>query len=163
VFVVITRKDDVRAQEVKDLAGRRVCAVNPPNLATLTLYSQFDNPARQPFLVPAASFKDAFQGLMNAKCEATVMPMPVAAKLDAPRQTRTLFTSRPLPNQGFSASPRIPPEVQQKIAQALLAPEGKAVTAKLRAEYGNKDFVGATRQPYEGLGVLLKDVWGFDL
>ncbi len=163
VFVVITRKDDLRAQDVKDLAGRRVCAVNPPNLATLTLYSQFDNPARQPFLVSAASFKEAYQGLIGGKCEAAVMPTPVAAKLDTERQTRTLFTSKPLPNQGFSASPRIPLDVQQKIAQALLAPEGKAVTAKLRAEYGNKDFVGASRQQYEGLGVLLKDVWGFDL
>jgi ABC-type phosphate/phosphonate transport system substrate-binding protein len=163
VFVVITRKDDLRAHGIKEMAGRRVCAVNPPNLATLTLYSQFDNPARQPFLVSAASFDDAFQGLTGSKCEAAVMPAAVAAKLDAQRQTRTLFTSKLLPNQGFSASPRIPLAVQQEITQALLAPAGKAVTAKLRAEYGNKDLISASRQQYEGLGVLLKDVWGFDL
>ncbi len=162
-FAVLVRKDDPRTQDIKDLVGRKVCALNPPNLATLTLQSQFDNPARQPFLISVTGFQDSFNGLVAGKCEAAVIPAALVSKLDKDQRTRVIFTSKALPNQGFSAGPRIPVAVQEKIKQALLAPEGKAVTAKLRAEYGNKDFVSAARQQYEGLGALLKDVWGFDL
>lgn len=162
-FSVLVRKDDLRTQNVKDLVGRKVCALNPPNLATLTLHSQFDNPARQPFLISVTGFKDSYDGLIAGKCEATVVPTPLVPKLDTEKRARVVFTSRPLPNQAFTAGPRVPLAMQEKIKQALLAPEGKAVTARLRAEYGNRDLVSAPGREYEGLGVLLKDVWGFDL
>ena len=67
-----------------------------------------------------------------------------------------------MPNQSFSAGPRVTREDQAKIAQALVAPEATAATAKLRASYGfEKALTRAAREEYAGLDAYLKDVWGY--
>jgi hypothetical protein len=48
--VVVVRKDNT-ASDLKRLAGRKVCAHEPPNLGTLIMQGAFDNPARQPLIV----------------------------------------------------------------------------------------------------------------
>jgi ABC-type phosphate/phosphonate transport system substrate-binding protein len=73
-----------------------------------------------------------------------------------------LFKSKPIANQAFTASARIPPEMRQKITEGLLSPQGEAALAKLREEFKGQKFVPASREEYEGLGMLLRDVWGFD-
>lgn len=40
-FVVAVKKDNDQLKSLKDLGGRTVCDLAPPNLATLTMYSQF--------------------------------------------------------------------------------------------------------------------------
>ena len=167
VFVVIARNDNAKVKELKDLAGRPVCGFAPPNLATLTMYVQFDNPARQPSVREVRqNFKEAYEKVLSKECDGGVLQVAIYDKLnDGPTKdaTQVLFKSKPVPNQGFSAGTRIPADVQKKIADALVSPEGQAATAKLRAEFGNKDMVAATVPEYEGLGKLLKDVWGFSL
>jgi ABC-type phosphate/phosphonate transport system substrate-binding protein len=70
---------------------------------------------------------------------------------------RVVYRHQAMPNQAFSAGPRIAPEMRSKIQQALLSAEGKAATAKLRAVYAGKDFVTTKAEEYAGLGRLLKD------
>lgn len=167
VFAIIARKDNAKVAQLKDLAGRTVCAFAPPNLATLTMYSQFDNPARQPLVQEVSGgFKGAYEGVVAKKCQGGVLQAALYEKFNqgpSKDTTRILYKSKPVPNQGFSAGKRVPAEVQKKMAEALVSAEGQAATAKLRAEFGNKDMVPATVQEFEGLGVLLKDVWGFQL
>ena len=50
-FAVVVRKDDNRITDIKQLAGQRVCGMDPPNLGTLTVLNLFDNPARQPLII----------------------------------------------------------------------------------------------------------------
>jgi ABC-type phosphate/phosphonate transport system substrate-binding protein len=162
-FAVVKRKDNTSIKQIKDLAGHKVCGMSPPNLATLTLFEQFDNPVRQPYLMRSQSFKESFEDMVAGRCDAAVVQAAMVAKFDTKQQTETIFTSRPLPNQGFSAGPRIPPATQEQIMKALASADGQAAAAKLRSEYGNKKLVPASSYEYQGLGTLLKDVWGFNL
>lgn len=165
-FVVIARSDNARIQEIKDLAGRRICAFAPPNLATLTMYTHFNNPARQPIIMEIKKgFGEAFEGVMNKRCEGGVLQKTLYEQKfnvgEAAGQTKVLVQTKPVPNQGLTASNRVSLEMQQKIAAALMSPEGQKATEALRARF-KKDFVPATKAEYEGLGALLKDVFGFN-
>jgi ABC-type phosphate/phosphonate transport system substrate-binding protein len=159
VFVVVTRADDKSLNDVKDLAGRMVCAHAPPNLGTLTMLSRFDNPSRQPRIVETKGWDNSYKAMLEGKCVATVVPIKNLQKLDKgpQRASKTLYTHRAMPNQALSVGPRVSPELRARIAQALLSEKGKLATAKLRAAYAGKDFVPATREEYAGLGDLLKD------
>ena len=158
VFVVITKADNDRVKQVKDLAGRMICAHAPPNLGTLTLLSQFDNPARQPVIIETKGWDNSYKAMLNGKCAATVVPIKNLTKNDAgaKKLTKTLYQHKAMPNQAISVGPRIAPELHKKIAQALLSEEGKQATAKLRSAYAGKDFVPTTRDEYAGMGDLLK-------
>lgn len=158
IFVVVAKAGNDRIKNLKDLAGRMICAHAPPNLGTLTLLSQFDNPARQPVIVETKGWDNAYKALMDDKCVATVLPLKNLSKNDAGAQrlTKTLYQHKALPNQAFSVGPRIAPELHTKIAKALLSEEGKQATAGLRTAYASKDFIQATRQEYADLGELLK-------
>lgn len=158
IFVVVAKAGNDRVKSVKDLAGRMICAHAPPNLGTLTLLSQFENPARQPVIVEIKGWDTAYKSLMDGKCVATVLPIKNLGKNDAGTQrlTKTLYQHKALPNQAFSVGPRIAPEMHARIGQALLSEEGKQATAKLRAAYAGKDFIQTNRQEYAELGELLK-------
>jgi ABC-type phosphate/phosphonate transport system substrate-binding protein len=158
VFVVITKADNDRVKQVKDLAGRMICAHAPPNLGTLTLLSQFDNPARQPVIIETKGWDNSYKAMLNGKCAATVVPIKNLTKNDAgdKKLTKTLYQHKAMPNQAISVGPRIAPELHKKIAQALLSEEGKQATVKLRSAYAGKDFVPTTRDEYAGMGDLLK-------
>jgi ABC-type phosphate/phosphonate transport system substrate-binding protein len=162
-FVVIARSDNPRIAALKDLAGRTVCGFAPPNLAVLTMLQQFDNPVRQPLIVEAQSFADAYRGVLDGRCAGAVLQTRLWEEFEKDKpQTRPLFQSRPIPNQAFTSGPRIAPDQRAKLAAALLAEDGKAATRKLREEFKGQDFVPARAEEYRGLELLLRDVWGFE-
>jgi len=158
VFVVITKSDNDRIKQLKDIAGRKVCAHAPPNLGTLTLQAQFNNPAREPWIIEVKGWDNSYKALMSGQCVATVLPINNLSKNDKgpQRATKTLYQHKPMPNQAVSVGPRIAPALHAKIAKALLSDEGKRATEKLRAAYAGKDFVPASRAEYAGLSYLLK-------
>lgn len=165
-FVVFARKDNAKVKELKDLAGRSVCGFAPPNLATLTMYAQFDNPSRQPLVHEIQNIRQGYEGVLSRACEGAVIQAALYNKFNdgqSKDMTTVLWKSKPVPNQGFSVGPRIPAEMREKITAALLSPEGQHAAAALRKEYGNKEFIAARPEEFEGLGRLLKDVWGFSL
>lgn len=158
VFAVVTKSSNSEIHDLKELAGYTVCANPAPNLGTLTMLSQFDNPSRQPYLIVTKGWQNSYDGLMAGKCAATVLPLKNLDKYDhgAANAVRILYESHPLPNQALSAGPRVPPAMQAKIRQALLSPEGRRVASRLLNTYASAEFVPATRQEYAGLGNLLK-------
>jgi ABC-type phosphate/phosphonate transport system substrate-binding protein len=163
-FVVAVKKEQDKIQSLKQLAGRAICAFPPPNLATLTVLYEFDNPSRQPLIVETQSFPGAYEGVMNGKCVAGILQTKIYEKLAAQQGgTRIVFSSQGMPNQAFTAGPRLAPELKDKITTALLSPEGKIATQKLRDEFKVQDFEPATKEEFAGLGKLLRDTWGFDL
>jgi ABC-type phosphate/phosphonate transport system substrate-binding protein len=163
-FVIVTKSENDKISEVKQLSGRPVCAMASPNLGTLTLLNQFDNPARQPLVVSVDGWENIYNALLAGRCAAAVLPKLNLGKFDPTGQaTRTLYQGRALPNQAFSAGPRITPEDQRKIARALLAPEAATVTALLRETYAFQGgFVSAGKDEYLSAAGALKDVWGYD-
>ncbi len=164
VFVVVVNEDNIRINEIKDLAGRTVCALAPPNLATLTVTHQFDNPARQPIVVPTKGFKQSYQGLKSGKCSATVLRDKMLKKFNA-EGVRTIYTSTGVANQAFSAGPRFAAGDKDKMAAALLAPEGVESIRKFHDRFNKKrmELLNAMPSEYDGLWVFLKDVWGYEV
>jgi ABC-type phosphate/phosphonate transport system substrate-binding protein len=51
VYTAVVRKDNAAVSQLRQLAGHKICAHAPPNLGTLIMYREFDNPARQPVVV----------------------------------------------------------------------------------------------------------------
>lgn len=155
IYSVITRAD-APAIQLKQLAGRRVCAVAAPDVGALALMSQFDNPARQPVIAEAKDWQDAYKSLQEGRCVGSVVPQSTLGMIDR-RTVKVIYQHKPLPNLAFSAGPRLSQELKNRVKEALLTAPGKEATAKLRADHGGADFVPATPAEYVGLGKLLKD------
>jgi len=164
LFAIIVGKHNAHIKNIKQLIGRKVCGMNPPNLGTLALFGQFDNPMRQPVVINSIGWKKVYEGVTtNRICDAGVLPLANLKKYDPQGgSTRILFKTKPLPNQAFSAGPRISRKDQAQIATALTSPVGDMATARLRAVYGTEQrFAPAAREDYAGIDVYLKDVWGY--
>lgn len=163
-FVVVVRKDNTAIRDIKQLAGKKICGMNPPNLGTLALTAEFDNPSRQPVIIESMGWENIYQGVVyQNRCAAGILPLANLSKYDKTSDfTRVVHRTRTLPNQALSAGPRVTREDQARIAQALIAPEAAGPTAKLRAAYGSeRGFARASRDEYAGLDAYLKDVWGY--
>ncbi|MFV1997553.1 MAG: phosphate/phosphite/phosphonate ABC transporter substrate-binding protein [Acidiferrobacterales bacterium] len=162
-FVVIVKKGRKRYSDIDQLAGRTFCTHAPPNLGTLTLLSQFPNPSRQPSIINTKGWKNIYNGVISGKCTAGILPIANLKKFDAAgTQANIVWKNRALPNQAFSAGPRLNKEEQQKIATALLSAQASGPTSKLRAAYrvGEK-FERATNQEYAGVSEYLRNEWGY--
>ncbi len=163
VFVVAALKHDEKISEVRQLAGRRVCSMNPPNLGALTLLNEFSNPARQPVITHIDGWEEIYKGLIDGRCQAAVLPLKNLQKYDRGAVTKILHRGPVFPNQAFSAGPRVTREDQAKLARALTAAESSAVTAKLREAYAIEGgFVPAKKEEYVGMAGILKDSWGYN-
>ncbi len=162
-YVAFVKKDNTIVTGIQQLAGQRVCAHSTPNLGTLLLLSEFDNPLRQPVVVITDGYDHIYDALLTGKCTAAMLPLKHLWKFDKDGvRTRVIYVNKPLPQQAISAGPRLTPEEQAKIKAALLAPEAAAPTAKLREAYGvGEGFLPATNQEYLGLGKYLRSEWGY--
>lgn len=100
---------------------------------------------------------------MSGKCTSGILPIANLKKLDAAgAESKIVWRNRALPNQAFSAGPRLSPEEQEKIAYALVSGEAKSATEKLRAAYRVGDnFALAKNQEYAGVAEYLKNEWGY--
>ena len=162
-FVAFVKNDQDRLRDLKDLAGRRVCAFAPPNLATLVVLAEFDNPSRQPLIIEVQSFQGAYKGVLEGKCAAGIMQAKLHQESDKDTNaTRVLFKSKPLPNQAFTAGPRVTPDAREKMTKALLSPEGAEATQKLRDVFKVPALLPAAPDEFQGLGRLLRDTYGFE-
>lgn len=155
VYVVVTRPETNIAQ-LKQLAGHRVCAVAPPDVGALAVLSQFDNPLRQPVISEARTWQEARKNMAAGKCTAAIMPQKSIETLDR-NSLKVVYQHRALPNQAFSAGPRLSNELKAKVRDALLSATGKRATAALRSAHGGADLIPASPGEYAGLGKLLKD------
>lgn len=163
-FAVVVRKDNARVTELKQLAGQRICGMNPPNLGTLAVLEQFDNPARQPLIVNTVGWSKAYEGVaFEKKCAAAIVPVANLLKFsNYAKVVRAVYTTKSLPNQAFSAGPRISPQDQALIAAALLSKDGSPAITRLVSAYGgDQGLAHARKQEYAGLEAYLKDSWGY--
>lgn len=161
VFTVVVRNDG-KIGDLKQLAGRRVCAMPAPNLGMLTLLEKFDNPARQPVIVSLSGWDNLYKGLLSGKCDGAVVPSQNLAKHPESKDvTRVVHRATPLPNQACSAGPRVAPAEQAKLAEALLSPKADSTLAALKDEYAINRLVSANRDEYVAHATYLRGVWGY--
>lgn len=164
-WMIVARKDDPFIKDVSDLMGRKVCAPSSPNLGMLTLWSHFSNPVREPVQVRTLSWKDGFDGLVSGKCHAAVMPKTNLAMFDPKgEQTVVLVQHDPMPNNAFTAGPRIDPMLRLKIKEALLSAQGQEASSRLRARFaGGKDLVPANNAEFRGVSSVLNNALGWGI
>ncbi len=164
-FVIVARNDDEVVFDLTDLAGHKVCAHAPPNLATLTLQRQFTNPVRQPQIFEVNGFMNIFAELLKGNCRGAAIPADLYATLnngDTKGVTRILYLSEPLPRQAISAGPRIPENIQSVIRATLLSPRGLVATKRLRERFADGKYMVATdKDEYQGFATLLNNLYGF--
>lgn len=162
-FAIIVRKDD-KATKVDDLVGQTFCSPPPPNQGALHALAQFKDPARQPITVPITSkfWPSVYKGVVSGRCRGGILVMAILQKLNKDGEARILLKTRPQPNQAFSVSPRVSPDVRAKIAAALIGPDASGPTEKLRERFKvGEHFVAANNAEYAGLGDLLSNQFGF--
>ncbi len=161
-FVIVTRKDNAQINNVKQLAGKKICIIGAANLGALALAAEFD-PLRQPFMIESGSWAKVYQGVLDGKCLAGSLPVSMLRKLDgAGFATNTIHRSRRLPNYAFAAGPRVPPEQQAKLMRALMSPEAtRALEPLLAANGAERGLAPSSKEDYAGLEVYLKDTWGY--
>ena len=165
-FVVFVKNDNKEVNNPSDLAGRTLCGLAPPNLATLTMYNQFPNPMRQPLVVEVKSFPAGYKKVMEGGCTAGVMRDKLFNKLQSQNGNlgRVIWSSNGTANQGFSAGPKFSESEKVSLAKSLLAADATPHMDKFFERFSkkNKALLPANTQEYAGLGILLRDVWGFD-
>lgn len=163
IYTAVVRKDDVRFDQLRQLAGHKICAHAPPNLGTLIMYDEFNNPARQPVIIVEHGYKHLYTSLLEGKCDAAMLPLGHLEKFEKDQmKTRVIFRTRALPQQAFSAGPRITAAEQSQIASALMSPTASAL-AEFRKTYGfHGNFVRATNAEYADLAKYLRDMWGYN-
>jgi hypothetical protein len=166
-FMVLVNKDYPVAT-LDELGGHLICGLAPPNMATLSIQGQFDNPMRQPLILEVTDFKSGFKSMLAGKCQGAILPVGVYkrmnkdGKIDA--NAKIIFRSTPIPQQGFSISKRISPELRSQISDALMSEEGHVATAVVRKRFGgNKDLMATNLEEYQGYFRYLRDFWGFDI
>lgn len=163
LYVGFVRKDNTRINDIQELAGQTVCVHAPPNLGTMMLLSEFDNPSRQPSIVITKGYANIYQNVVEGKCVAGMLPSNHIAKYDKDKgQIRVMYSHPPRPQQALTAGVRLSADDKAKIVQALTAPEAQTTLASFRETYALSGwFVPADSKEYAGLGAYLKTVQGF--
>ncbi len=167
VFHLLAKADDNGVNSPQDLAGRRICGLAPPNLATMSVIRQFPNPARQPVIVPAkGGVPGVFKGMEEGKCRAAVVRTQFYDKILTDEQragVKILSTSAKYPNQSISAGPNVTDEQKQKIIGALTGDGAQAAHGIFERFARNaKKFVPTQPGEFKDINLLLEGViWGW--
>jgi len=160
---VVAVKSNSRIHELKQLTGRAVCGMSPPNLGTLAVLGAFDNPMRQPVIRNTIGWNKIYTDMLAGHCAAAILPTRNFAKYDpAASAARVVHKVRGFPSQALSAGPRVSAVDQAAIVRALTSPDSRAATLRLRDAYAlNGDLQAATKDEYAGAARILKDTWGY--
>ncbi len=159
VFAVLGRKNDQEITEYRDLAGRTLCGQGPPHLGTLRFLQQFENPLRQPILLPMGSWRESYAATLDGRCHAGIVPMEALARIDK-NQVRVLYLTDGTPGPAFTAGRRISEVAREQIVAALTSWEARQPTHQMRAQYDANAYAIADAEEYQGLHELLDSVWG---
>ena len=122
-FYVVVREGDDELQQLPDLVNKKLCAIAPPNLSSITILARMNDPFRKPRLVTLkGGMKGIYQGLKQGKCRAAILRDQFYIKKlsDADRAgLRIIYKTTPVSNQGVTVSARVSPQDVQKITEAL--------------------------------------------
>lgn len=163
-FVVVVKKD-TSYKTLNDLVTRKVCAPRVPHLGTLTFIELYQNPMRQPDMLPVQGFGPALKCLDDGKAQAAVLRDKFwLNKVQDKADYRVIYTTeRKMPARGVTISSRVDADTRQRIASALVNLQGKRYLEKAFSTFGGSRFVLAEQKEYDGLEDLLQIVWGFHI
>ncbi|GAB3737465.1 hypothetical protein GCM10028794_19350 [Silanimonas algicola] len=158
-FVIAVADPAIAAEGRDGIVGRTVASLGAPNLAYVLVFDAFRNPLAQPEVRAVSSkWSDGPDLVFSGDVEGTLLPAYMASENPALTE---IWRSRAVPGRVFSASPELPQDVRQKVAEALLKlhedGEAYAVMTELRTER----LVGPDDSAYSGLERLLVNSFGY--
>jgi len=158
-FVLIVEDED-SAQKLMDLVNKNVCALPPPNLATLTVLDQFGT-VRLPRLKSVKGGMDAvFAEFKQGKCRAAILSDSFYLKTLSKEKragTRMIYRSLPMQNQGVTVSKRVTREMQVLITADLTQVSSVAAPMLKRFALNSNMMLAANPQDYEQYYRILSD------
>ncbi len=164
-FVIVSQGDDDEIKTVKDLVGKRVCGIPPPNLATMTVIEQFKNPVRQPVIWGVeGGYMRVFREFGARHCRAAVFRTNFFYKkltAEDRKGLNVLYKSKPMPNQAISVSQRVSAVDKKKIIRSLTIGPGKQATAGIVRRFSDNKadpFVEANNKEYRDYNELLEGI-----
>ncbi|MDW8479615.1 MAG: PhnD/SsuA/transferrin family substrate-binding protein [Xanthomonadales bacterium] len=112
-----------------DLVGRRVATLPAPSLGFLVLRDMFADPVARPQVVASlSSWQDGPSLIFAGEVAATLAPASLAQEL---QNLVAVAQSRDFPGTALSAAPTVPPEVRERVVQALTVLHEKAVAGSV--------------------------------
>lgn len=156
-FTLISRADDLYL-EPDELVHRKVAVLASPNVGGLQVYNLFTNPSRQPQMVEVRNAVDALEAVRDGRADAAYVPTPILSRYP---EATVITTSEPMPNMSLTASPRVPLEVGERVASALLEAGESEVGREMLAAINVNAFEAADKREYAGLEKLLHGMWGY--
>lgn len=156
-FTLVARSRHIRQFSDLDTA-QPVCGLPPPNLGTMVLLARYPNPLRQPYIVLVSSPAAALHGVATGRCLAAAVPARLA------KDPGPLHIVAPLgrfPNQGFAVSGRLSPDLQARIAHALVAAARAEAMGRLQVANGITGWRVPGPARYIGYGHLVGGILGY--
>ena len=165
-FIMIGKRSDIKLNKPSDMITGGWCGLPSPNLATMALMTQFDNPVKQPDFIEIQDVNHIIPALKSGRCRTAGLLDKFYKKTsdEDKKDLKIIYTSPSFPDQTITVSARISASAREKITAALTTetgvPSAKALLDKFakNATY----FVRAPEQEYAGLEDLLEGViWGW--
>jgi len=164
VFHLTTSKQENETTTVNSLVAKKICGISPPNLSTLSILAAYPNPVRQPVIVGIKGGMGAVHKSYQAgKCRAAIFrraffkkKLPEAAR----NNYKIIYSSKAVPNQGFSLSKRLTAREINLVTQSLTLGDGVKATAGILRRFGGKakSFQKANTAEFIGHNLLLEGV-----
>lgn len=165
-FIVIGKRSDLKLNKLSDFITGGWCGLPSPNLATMAVMSQFNNPVKQPDFVEIADVNNILPALKSGKCRAAGLldKFYKKASEEDKKDLKVIYTSPTYPDQTITVSTHINPAARDKIIAALTTETGVPAAKSLLDKFAKNSthFVRAPAPEYEGLEDLLEGViWGW--
>ena len=164
-FMAVTKADNTKLNEGKNLIGKKFCGISPPNLSSLTFLASFANPVLQPRVKGIkGGMGKVYQAFEQNKCPAAVLRNTfyknklTQAKRD---KLKIIFTSKALPNQAVSVSSRLSKKEKAIMTSALLKGAGANSLKGILKRFGGgkvKSFIKTDNAEYKGYNKYLEGV-----
>jgi ABC-type amino acid transport substrate-binding protein len=144
--------------EANELIGKKVAAVASPNLSALAMFQLFPNPMRQPDFVYANDARAAVEMVQNNQAVAAIVPTPIAIQFT---NLNLVTNTEQVPHLAVAAAPSLPPEIQNKVKQALLNASQTVLGQKALTSLNTTKFKPATNATYSGYAKWLEGTYGY--
>jgi len=162
-FVIMAKKDNTKANKIKDLVSKQICGLASPNLGTMVVFSIFDNPVNQPDIkIVKGGMKKVMKKFLAGECEYAVVRDTIYKNLpdNAKKDIKVIVHSAPMPNQTITVTKKLDPGKRAKISSFMVSNDGAISASNLLNRFSkkNKFFIPVKMSEYSELEFLLQGV-----
>ena len=158
-FAIAVADPEIAAEGREGIIGRTVASLGAPNLGYVLVFDAFKNPLAQPEVRSISSkWSDGPDLVFAGDVEGALLPTYLASENPALTE---VWRSPELPGRVLSASPELPQDVRQKVAEALLKLHEDAEAYAVMTELRTERFIAADEAAYQGLERLLINSFGY--